>query len=138
MNLIIKCKIKGLRSYTLKSHIVRKMLAKILSDDGWAMIRISGCAYKISGNRLLEVLTHWGTLVSEIREETFDDPHDQDGSNRTGIYCVRMKLHQKIPEWLPLEELRVKIQHHNIQRLCTSCYGKHLRKDCTAEKKFPE
>ena len=120
MNLIIKCKIKGLRSYTLKSHIVRKMLAKILSDDGWAMIRISGCAYKISGNRLLEVLTHWGTLVSEIREETFDDPHVQDGSNRTGIYCVRMKLHQKIPEWLPLEELRVKIQHHNIQRLCTT------------------
>ena len=72
--------------------------------------------------------------MSEIREKTFDEPHDQEGSNRTGIYSVKMKLHQQIPEWLPLEGLKIKIQYHNIQRL-TNCFGKHLRKECTVDKK---
>ena len=43
-----------------------------------------------------------------------------------------MKLHQEIPEWIPLEGMRVKIQYHNTQRLCNGCYGTHVRKD------FPE
>ena len=83
----------------------------------------------------MEVLTHWGTLMSEIREETFEDPHDKEGTNRTGIYCAKVKFHQQMPEWLPLDGLRIKIQYHNIQRLCSNCYGKHLRKECTNSKK---
>ena len=58
-----------------------------------------------------------GVLSSKIMEELFHDPHDKDGSNRTGIYTVRMNLYQKIPEWLPLEGLRIKIQHQGIQKL---------------------
>ena len=34
-----------------------------------------------------------------------------------------------------MEGLRIKIKYHNIRRLCTNCYGKHLRKDCTGSKK---
>ena len=62
------------------------------------------------------------------------DPHNKDGSDRTGIYTVRMHLHQKIPEWLPLDGLRVQIQHPGMQKLCNGCYGDHLRKDCKNEK----
>ena len=64
----------------------------------------------------------------------FHDPHDTDGSNRTGIYSARMNLHQKIPEWLPLDGLRVRIQHPGMQKLCNGCFGSHLRKDCENEK----
>ena len=72
-------------------------------------------------------------------EEVFHDPYDIEGSNRTGIYTVRMNLHQNIPEWLPLDGLRVKIQHNGMQKLCNTCYGHHLRKDCTEEKvSWPE
>ena len=72
-------------------------------------------------------------------EEVFHDPYDVEGSNRTGIYTVRMNLHQNIPEWLPLDGLRVKIQHNGMQKLCNTCYGRHLRKDCTEEKvSWPE
>ena len=31
------------------------------------------------------------------------------GSDRTGNCLVRMKLHQEILEWLPLEGMRVKV-----------------------------
>ena len=37
---------------------------------------------------------------------------------------VRMNLHEKILEWLlPLDGLRVKVQHQGIQKLCNRCYG---------------
>ena len=42
--------------------------------------------------------------------------------------------HQKIPEWLPLDGLRIKIQHKGMQKLCSVCFGHHLRKDCNEEK----
>ena len=45
-----------------------------------------------------------------------------------------MTLHQKIPEWLPLDGLRVRVQHPGMQKLCNGCYGNHLRRDCTSQK----
>ena len=33
-----------------------------------------------------------------------------------------------------MDGLRIKIQHKGIQKLCSVCYGHHLRKDCTEEK----
>ena len=68
-------------------------------------------------------------------EEVFDDPYDKEGSNRTGIFTVKMILHQKIPEWLPMDGLRIKVQHKGNQKLCNHCYGNHLRKDCKEEKR---
>ena len=115
---IIKCKIKGLRSDGLKEYLERKKRESTNRGDGTKLVKISGCEYKISEERLIEVLSHWGEISSRIREEVFTDPHDKEGSNRTGIYTVRMHLHQKIPEWLPLDGLRVRIQHPGMQKLC--------------------
>ena len=42
--------------------------------------------------RLSEILSHWGVFNSRITEEVFADPHDKEGSNRTGIYIVKMKV----------------------------------------------
>ena len=80
--------------------------------------------------RLSEILSHWGVFNSRITEEVFADPHDKEGSNRTGIYIVKMKVHQHIPEWLPLDGLRVKVQYPNMKKQCNGCYENHLRKDC--------
>ena len=102
--------------------------------DGSTLVKILGCEYKISEERLNNVLSHWGMISSRIREEVFLDPHDTEGSNRTGIYTARMNLHQKIPERLPLDGLRVRIQHQGMQKLCNGCYGHHLRKECQNEK----
>ena len=132
---IIRCKIKGLRSEATKMYLERKAKENLVHEDGSTLVKITGCEYKVTEERLTEVLAHWGVMGSKIMEEVFHDPHDKEGSNRTGIYTVKMNLHQKIPEWLPLDGLRVKIQHKGIQKLCNTCYGNHLRKDCTEEKK---
>ena len=90
---IIKCKIKGLRSDGLKEYLERKKRENINPGDGTTLVKISGCEYKITEERLNDVLSHWGVISSRIREEVFVDPHDKDGSNRTGIYTVRMYKH---------------------------------------------
>ena len=108
---IQSCAIKGLRSDGLKNYLERKKRENVNMGDGSTLVKISGCEYKISEERLNDVLSHWGVLSSRIREEVFVDPHDKEGSNRTGIYTVRMTLHQKIPEWLLLDGLRVRVQH---------------------------
>ena len=41
-----------------------------------------------------------------------------------------MKVHQHIPEWLPLDGLRVKVQYPKMKKQCNGCYENHLRKDC--------
>ena len=99
------------------------------------MIGITGCEYKVSAERLKSALSHWGEIVSEPKEEVFSGPLDQDGTNRTGVYLMRIKLKQEIPELIPLDGLRIKIIHHPIKKLCTRCFEPHLRKDCDEEKK---
>ena len=115
-------------------HLERKKQSKIVHDDGSVQVKITGCEYKITEERLSEILTHWGVLNSRITEEVFNDPHDKEGSNRTGIYLVRMMIHQDIPEWLPAEGLRIKIQYAKIKKQFNNCYENHLRKDCENEK----
>ena len=131
---IIKCKIKGLRSEALKEHLDRKITEKTATNDGSTLIKITGCEYKITGDRLCEELSHWGVISSKIKEEVFKDPYDNEGTNRTGIYSVRMIIHQDIPEWLPLEGQRVRIQYPLMKKQCNRCFENHLRKDCSKAK----
>ena len=77
MEQIIKCKIKGLRFVAFKNHLERKNREKTVLDDGSVLIKITGCKYKISGERLGDVLSHWGVISSRIKEATFNDPHDE-------------------------------------------------------------
>ena len=73
-------------------------------------------------------------MTTDIREELFVDPHDSEGTNRTGIYSLRMIVDNEIPELIPLDGLRVKLQYQGVTKLCTGCYGKHLRRDCNEKK----
>ena len=86
MDQIIKCKIKGLRSEATKEYLERKSRENLESTDGSTLVRITGCEYKVTEERLNEVLSHWGVSSSKIMEEVFHDPYDKEGSNRTGIY----------------------------------------------------
>ena len=53
------------------------------------------------------------------------DPHDKEGTNRTGIYSLKMILDSEMPEIIPLEGLRVKLQYQGVERQCNLCFGKH-------------
>ena len=76
------------------------------------LIRITSCEYKVSAEKLKLALSNWGEVVTEPKEEIFLDPLDPDGTNRTGVYLMRIKLTSKIPELIPLDGLRLKIIHH--------------------------
>ena len=104
------------------------------SSDGSILVKVTGCEYKVSENKLRAGLSHWGTITSEIKEELFIDPHDSEGTNRTGVYMLKMIVDQEIPEILPIEGLRVKLQYQGVKKLCTACFGKHLRKNCDGSK----
>ena len=98
------------------------------------LVKVTGCEYKVSEEKLKVVLSNWGTVKSEIKEELFLDPHDSEGTNRTGVYLPNMIINSVIPEIIPLEGLRVKLQYQGVKKLCTICFGKHLRKDCEGSK----
>ena len=34
------------------------------SEDGSVKVRITGCEYKVSGEKLKEALSHWGTVTT--------------------------------------------------------------------------
>ena len=52
----------------------------------------------------------------------------------TTVYLLNMIINSEIPEIIPLEGLRVKLQYQRVKKLCTICFGKHLRKDCDGTK----
>ena len=76
---VIKCKIRGLRSEAFKEHLARKEAMKNdHCDDGSVSVKITGCEYKITEERLKAALSHWGTVTTEIKEDLFTDPHDSE------------------------------------------------------------
>ena len=134
-SVIVKCKIRGLRSDSFKEHLASKEAMRASNGpDGSVMVKITGCEYKVTEERLKNALSYWGSVTTTIQEEVFTDPHDSDGTNRTGIYTVRMIMESELPEMIPLDGLRLKIQYQGVSKLCTGCYGKHLRKNCSEPK----
>ena len=67
----------------------------------------------------------FGELATDIKEEILED-EDEDGEDRTGNYCVKMRLDRDIPQLLPMWGRRIKIFYVGIQKFCTNCFGKHL------------
>ena len=72
-----------------QQYIERKANEKLVQPDGSVLVKITGCEYKVTEERLNEVLSHWGVLSSKIMEEVFHDPYDTEGSNMTRIYTVK-------------------------------------------------
>ena len=127
----IHCKIKGIRS---QDQIHQRHEREERSEDNSVNVFIEGCDYRIPEQTILDALSNWGEVISEIKEEMFEDPHDSEGTNRTGTYSVMMLLRGKFPQLLPLDGKRVKIFHKGITKLCTYCFGAHPRNRCSSEK----
>ena len=88
-------------------------------DDGSVLVKITGCEYRVTEERLKAALSHWGSITTDITEEVFTDPHDSDGTNRTEIYTMRMIMDSELPEVVLLDGLRLKMQYRGVTKLCT-------------------
>jgi hypothetical protein len=75
---------------------------------------IEGCKYQIHKDMLLDVLSKYGKIVTNITENLFQDGSDplnrSGGTNRTGNYSVSIRLNTPIPQLLILGQ-KIKLNY---------------------------
>jgi hypothetical protein len=80
----------------------------------------------------------YGEVVSDIREQLFDnggDPNDaNDGVNRSCNYIVKIKLNRDLPQLVPILGRRIKIHYPRIRKQCFNCFGYHPKSACQSRK----
>ena len=134
---VIRCKIRGLRDPS-RATTAGSKIEEQYTDDGTRLVKIEGCEYRVPRDVLMEYLSHFGQVVSEILEEVFEVDHGHeecdDGTNRTGDYTVKIKLTKDLPQIAPLMGKRVKFFYKGIQKLCTKCFGHHNKQVCNSRK----
>ena len=121
----VGCKIRGLRiPEPNAAQNCGPDFRKPKQDDGTRTIKIDGCKYRIPKDVLLQVLSLYGTVLTDVIEVMFTDGCDpenaENGSNRTGTYAVKVKITKKMPQLIPIMGKRIKISYQGIQRLCTN------------------
>ena len=126
----VGCKIRGLRSRPTTVDA----FAGSGRDDGTRIVKIEGCEYRVPKDVILAWLELFGSVESDLVEDVFKDDTDTDGTNRTGNYSVKMKLEKQIPQWLPMSGKRIKIYYRGIQKVCTNCFGDHMKRSCHSKK----
>ena len=132
---VIQCKIRGLRSKPMTRDTLEEEEPNI--DDGTRIVKIEGCDYRIPKEEIMAWLELYGEIKSEMSEDCFNDEFQSDaleGTNRTGVYSIKMKLDTAIPQLLPMSGRRIKMYHRGIQKLCTNCFGNHSKRVCQSQK----
>ena len=114
----------------------------------YTYLKIEGMDYQVDIETIRKWLLMFGNIMSEITEdvEKVDISSDEDeGDNfmqdselsfATGIYSVKMLLHRKIPQFLPIGGKKIKIYHRGIDKLCSKCYqAGHNRIQCPNDRR---
>ena len=57
-----------------------------------------------------------------------------EGTNRTGTYVGKVRLHSDVPELLPISGRRVRISYPGFKTMCTKCFGSHYKTRCQSAK----
>ena len=130
---IIGCRIRGIRYRPL----MVSSFDNVEREDGIKVVKIEGCEYRVTKDEILQWLSHYGEVTSDLEEDCFREEVVSEGNNRTGNYTVMMKLDKQIPQLLPMCGKRVKMYHAGIQKLCTNCFGPHKKQHCEAAEKVP-
>jgi hypothetical protein len=135
---VMSCTIHGLRNPDYADRHADSGQSRQELDEGIREIKIEGCDYIIPEKALLGVLSHYGDILSEVMEDLFDDGGElhleSNGSNRSGVYSVKIKLKKDIPQMIPIYGKRLKIYYKGIQKLCTNCFGPHSKTVCKSPK----
>jgi len=119
---VIKCIVKGVRPPRTE-------------DDGTRTVIFEKCGWKITHDEIDRWASHYGQVLSKVREATDNDldPDVQPDGNTVGCgnLQVTMRVRKVIPQFLPMFGYKVKVYYKDIPKLCTNCYTRgHLRKEC--------
>ena len=121
----LKCKIRGIR--TAQNNRAS------YQDEGFRWVKVEGCEYRLEEKQIVDWLSHFGEVKSEISEDTHegsDDSNDDLPPVGNGIYSVRMKLKKDMPQLIPMHGKRIRLYYRGIIKRCANCFGAHQRKNC--------
>jgi hypothetical protein len=132
----ISCKIRGLRSSINKVQSRSpEATSAARQDDGTRAITIEGCDYRVPKEILINFLSCYGEVVSDVLEVVFND-NLTGGGNRMGSYSVTVKLH---PNYHSLHQSWTRKCHSTIEgskNCATSVLGHTQKKTCQSSKKL--
>ena len=105
-------------------------------DEGVRWVKVEGCEYRLDKEQILEWLSYFGEVRSDLTEDTHEESDDSadDLPIGNGIYLVKMKLSKDMPQFMPMYGKRVRIYYRGITKRCTNCFQPHQRKHCKNEK----
>jgi hypothetical protein len=95
---MLKCKIIGI-------HTTKNNCAENYQDTGFPWVKVEGCESRLEEKQIIDWLSHFGEVKSEISEDTHegsDDSSDDHLPGGNGIYSVRMKLERDMPQLMPM------------------------------------
>jgi hypothetical protein len=122
---ILRCKIRGIRS------------TQNNCAEGFRWVKVEGCEYKLEEKQIIDWLSHFGEVKSDISEDTHEESDDSSHDLPpvgNGIYSVQMKLDRDMPQLIPMHGKRIRLYYRDIIKRCTNCFGSHQRKNCKEEK----
>jgi hypothetical protein len=100
-------------------------------------VKVEGCEYRLEENQILEWLSYFGEVKTNLFEDTHeesDDSSDDLPPVGNGIYSVKMKLTKDMPQLIPMHGKRVRLYYRGITKRCTNCFGTHQRKQSRMKK----
>jgi hypothetical protein len=128
----LKCEISGIRDLTEVSEGNREA-----RKSRYTWIKIEGAEYELPKEEINTWLEKFGNPVSELTEDKERDTSDSDDNEYyNGIYSIKMDLHTKPPQLLPISGKKIKIYYKGIAKRCVKCLETgHFKKDCTSARK---
>ena len=83
---------------------------------------------------LIKMILHMWSQWLYIHSRNGGNQDQVEGTNRTGTYVVKVRLHSEVPELLPISGRRVRISYPGIKIMCTKCFGNHHKTRCQSTK----
>jgi hypothetical protein len=80
-------------------------------------VRVDGCHYQISELQIRSWLENYGVVQGDIIEEAFTDDYDKTTIG-TGSYLVGLKLSKRLPNWVPMFGMKVKLSYKGGRMAC--------------------
>jgi hypothetical protein len=128
----LKCEISGIRD-----------LAKVYEGNRetrksrYTWIKVEGAEYELPKEEIVAWLEKFGNPVSELnKDKERDTSNSDDNKYFNGIYSIKMDLHTKPPQLLPISGKKIKIYYKGIEKRCVKCLETgHFKKNCTSARK---
>jgi hypothetical protein len=128
------CKIRGIQKLRMSTQAPYR-------GDNTRWVKIEGCKFRVSKDELKDWMAKLGNVLSEITENRINldsDTNEDSGAERssigTGTYSVKMQLNADLPQFVPICGKRIRLYYRGIPKMCTNCFGPHIRKVCSSSR----